>query len=147
MLTLVNNAQDRLRIPRSTTVISSTDPTVRELLVLANKEGRELASRNPWQAMTKEHTFTSVALEDQATAAEGSIPSELDRFINESFFNRTRKRRVTGPLTVEEWQTQKSIVASALTDSFRIRGDAFLLNPIPAAGDTYAYEYVSDQWC
>jgi hypothetical protein len=140
---MVNRVQDRLSLPRSTTVVSSTDDNVRALLSLAIEEGKELARRVEWQAITKEQTFVSLA----QTSQTGAIPSDFDRYVNESMFNRTRHRRIAGPLTPVEWQEQLGITASVLTDAFRIRGDAILLTPTPAAGDTYAYEYVSLNWC
>lgn len=143
LLTMINGVQDRVGLPRSTIVVSSTDQNVRRLLALANQEGRELARRHSWQAITKEKTFTSLAQASQTSA----IPTDFDRFINESMFNRTNHRRVMGPLTQEQWQAQQALNASLLTDAFRVRGNAILISPTPAAGLTYAYEYVSTQWC
>jgi hypothetical protein len=142
LLTLANTVQDRIGLPRSSIVISSTDQNVRTLLACLQEEGKELSRRASWQALTIEKTFTSIASETQT----GVIPTDLDRFVNETFFNRTRKRRVTGPLTSEEWQAQKGVVASVLTDAFRVRGNSLLLIPTPSAGDTYAYEYISKYW-
>ena len=143
LLSIVNDAQDALGLPRDTVVVSSTDQTTITLLRLANQEGRELARRHSWQALVTEKTFTSTATEEQSSV----IPTDLDRFVNESFYNRTRHRRLIGPLTATEWQGNKGITASILIDAFRVRGDAFLITPTPAAGDTYAYEYVSKNWC
>jgi hypothetical protein len=143
LLTTINRCQDWLSLPRSAVVATSTDDNVRTLLSLAQEEGKELARRCEWQAITKEKTFTSIA----AVSQTGAIPTDFDRIVNESMFNRTRKRRVVGPLTSQEWQAQLGVVASVLTDAFRIRGDAILLTPTPPAGDTYAYEYVSLNWC
>lgn len=142
LLSVVNGCQDRIGLPRSTTVIGNSDENVRALLGFSNVEGRELAKRATWQALTVEKTFTSIAAETQT----GVIPADFDRFINETFFNRTRHRYVEGPLTSQDWQAQKGITASVLTDAFRIRGNSFLLIPTPSAGDTYAYEYVSKYW-
>jgi hypothetical protein len=142
LLTLANTVQDRIGLPRSSVVISSTDQNVRTLLACLNEEGKELSKRAAWQALTKEKTFTSTA----AAVQTGAIPTDLDRFVNETFFNRSMRRRVTGPLTSEEWQAQQSIVASVLTDAFRVHGNDILITPTPAASLTYAYEYVSKYW-
>lgn len=141
--TMINEAQDSLSLPRSTVVVSSTDQNVRTLFALAQQEGRELSRRYNWQALLTEKTFTSIA----AASQTGAIPTDFDRFVNGSMFNRSRKRRVTGPLNVDEWQAQQALSASLLTDAFRIRGDAILITPTPPVGDTYAYEYVSKYWC
>lgn len=141
--TLINDAQDILSLPTSSVVVSSTDPNVRMLKTLANREGKILARAYPWQAITTEQTFTSVA----ATIQTGAVPTDYDRIINKSMFNRTQQRRCTGPLDPEEWQSQQALTTSLLTDAFRFRGDDILITPTPEAGDTYAYEYVSKNWC
>jgi hypothetical protein len=143
LLSIINDAQDEIGLTRASVVINSTDQTVRTLLRLADKEGKILMRRHAWQALVTEKTFTSTATEEQS----GVIPSDLDRYVNESFYNRTRNRRVIGPLSPLEWQKEEAITASVLTDSFRVQGDSFLLKPVPAAGDTYAFEYVSKNWC
>jgi hypothetical protein len=142
LLTIVQNAARRLGITAPSVVISSSDQNVIKLLGLSNQGGRELARRANWQALTKEKTFTSLAQESQT----GAIPADFDRVVNDTLFNRTRKRKVLGPLTPQQWQLQKSVVASVVTDSFRIRGNAILILPSPSAGDTYAYEYLSSYW-
>lgn len=141
--TLVNDAQNILSLPVSSTVVSSTDPNVRMLKSLATQEGVALARSFTWQAITKEATFTSVAQAEQTNA----IPSDFDRLIYESMYNRSQLRRITGPLDSSEWQAQQALSTSLLTDAFRIRGDAILISPTPDAGDTYAFEYVSKNWC
>lgn len=143
LLTLLNEAQDLLSLPRSTVAVSSTDLNVRQLVSIANQEGRELARRYSWSALVTEKTFTSIA----ATTQTSSIPSDFDHIVNHSMFNRTQKRRVTGPLSSQEWQAQKALSASLLTDSFKIRAGAIDIIPTPEAGDTYAYEYISKNWC
>ena len=67
--------------------------------------------------------------------------------MDDSFFNRTQKRRLNGPLTPQEWQFHKSVVATTIIEAFRVRGSALLITPTPAASVTYAYEYISKNWC
>jgi hypothetical protein len=143
LLTCVQQAADRLGIVRPSSVIGSSDQQVRQLLGLAQQEGKELARRHPWQAIIKEKTITATASETQS----GAIPSDFDRIINGTFFNRTKTRRVEGPMTAQEWQNYKSSVTTVLFDAFRIRGSAMLLAPTPTLSDSYAYEYVSLWWC
>lgn len=143
LLTIVQGACDRIGIPRPTAVIGTTDQQVLALLGFAQQEGKELARRGAWQALTSEQTFLSVASQTQT----GAVPSDLDRFIPETFYNRTRKRQVIGPLSPQEWQAQLAITATVVYDTFRQRGNDILMIPTPPAGDTYAYEYVSKNWC
>lgn len=142
--TMINDVEDELAQPRSTTVATATEANTLQLLALANREGRELMRRYPWEALRKEHTFLTVAAEEQTNAFPS--PNDFDRFIEDSQYNRTRHRRIT-LLTSSEWQAQQGLTASVLTDSFIIRGSAWLAEPTPAAGDTNAYEYVSKNWC
>lgn len=143
LLTLIQNTAGRVGITRPTSAYSSTDQQVIQLVALAQQEGKELAKRHSWQKLTSEKTFTSIAAETQTSA----IPDDFDRFVDETFFNRTMKRFVDGPLTPQEWQYHKGVVATTIIEAFRVRGNSLMLTPTPAAGSTYAYEYVSKNWC
>lgn len=145
LLTICRDAARRIGgIDVPTTIVANTSSeTAQSLLGLAQQEGKELSRRSGWQALTKETTFSATATETQS----GVIPSDLDRYVNETFYNRTRKRPVQGPLNAQEWQALKGLSASTVYDSFRIRGDAFLITPTPTANDVYAFEYITNQWC
>jgi hypothetical protein len=143
LLTICTDAVDRIAVTLSgATVFSNAGDTARQMRALANQEGKELMRRGSWEKLTKEVTFTSIAQETQT----GVIPSDYDHMLNETFYNRTRKRQVTGPLSPRDWQAQKSILATVLYDSYRIRGGDVLMIPVPPAGDTYAFEYISNKW-
>ena len=143
LLTVARNACDRIGVQRPSAAFSSTDQQIVQIVGLAQQEGIELAARYNWQVITKEKTFTSVAAETQTSA----VPSDFDRFVNDTFFNRTEKRKLEGPLTPQQWQFHKSVVATTLVEAFRQRGDDILITPTPTAGQTMAYEYISKNWC
>ena len=142
LLSCVQDAADRLGIVRPSSVIGSSDQQARQLLGLAQQEGKELARRYPWNKLVTEKTITATATETQSSG----IPTDFDRMINGSFFNRSKNRRVEGPMTPTEWQNYKASVTTVLFDAFRIRGNNLLLAPTPTAGNSYAYEYVSTYW-
>ena len=143
LLTIVQNASIDLSLPVPDAVISETDPAVKLMLRCAQEEGRSLAGRHAWQALTSEHTFTTVA-----TAAQtSSIPSDFHRLIIETMFNRTRNVRVWGPVDASEWQEAQASLVTRVDPAFRIRGDTILITPTPTAGQTVAYEYISTKWC
>lgn len=142
LLTLVQSAALRLGLVPPDTVIDNPDETATRLRALANQSGMELMRRHDWTRLTKEQTFTTVAQEIQTSA----IPADFDRFVNGTIFNRTSKRKLNGPLTAEEWQTQKSLTISILLDAFRVRGSDFIMLPTPTADETVAYEYISKYW-
>lgn len=143
LLTLIQNSCDRLGLTRPASAYGSSDPQIMQLVGLAQQEGLELNRRHTWQVMTKEQTFTAAATEAQATA----IPSDFDRYVDETMFNRTRKRHVYGPLNPQEWQFQKSVLTSTIVENWRQRGGSVMIAPTATAGDTYAFEYISTKWC
>lgn len=142
LLALVQDVCDRIGIQQPTSLVGSTDPQSRMLLRLMGQEGVELARRHNWQAITKETTFSTVA------STEGyTIPTDFDRMVEGSMFNRTMNRPVAGPLTPQRWQQLKSLLTASVWDAYRIRGSQILMMPTPTGVSTIAYEYVSKYWC
>src|SRR3954449_2284593 len=131
LLSLAQAACDILSIPRPTSVIAAADQTARTLLSCANREGKSLAARWTWQSLTKTHTFTSTATERQTAG----VPSDFGRILSNSFFNRTTKRPVMGPLTAQEWEAHTALTAQVLFDAFRFRETQLDMKPVPSAGD------------
>lgn len=143
LLTLIQDSCDLIGITRPSTVIGSADLQVRQLFALAVEEAEELAGAHPWQAMTREHTFTTIASATQT----GALPDDLDRLIPGSFYNRTTRRPVLGPVTPQRWQEiQANPQVNMVVLAYRQRDGAFLVTPTPPAGDTIAFEYVSTNW-
>lgn len=145
LLTMAQDAADDIGIPRPTAVIGSTDPTTRIMLAAANREGRNLAKRHPWQALKMETTFLTVA--DDVQTASGAVPAGFDRLIADTMWNRTQKVKIGGPITEAEYADFVGRGVGAVYPFFRFRGNKLLLTPDPTAGETYAYEYISKYWC
>jgi hypothetical protein len=143
LLAIVQDACDEIGIPRPNAVIGSSDPQARQLLRLTNADGKALSRRHDWQKLVMEKTITATATEEQT----GGIPTDYDRLIPGSFWNRSQDRQVAGPLSPQRWQMLKSGLIIMPYDCFRIRGGDLLMNPVPTAGDSLAYEYVSKYWC
>lgn len=144
VLSIIQDAAKQLSLNVPTGVVGVTsDDTVVQMLRLSNTGGKAIAKRHSWERMTKEHTFTTVADYPQTD----SIPTDFDRMLPESMFNRTRTRRVVGPMSQAEWQEMRGAVVVTINPVYRIRGGSVLLSPIPTAGDSVYYEYVSKNWC
>lgn len=143
LLTLCQAAARQLNVGVPSAIVNNTNENAALLLRLATEEGLSLMRRYPWQAITAEKTFTTVAADEQTSA----IPDDYDRMIPETMFNRNTRRRVAGPLSAEEWQQTKASLVTYVNPTFRIRGDAILMSPNPPAGETIAYEYVSKNFC
>lgn len=143
LLTLIQRVADYVSVPRPSVVVNSSDQLVRTLFAIAQEEGDDLCSSFRWAVLTQEKTFTTTATAVQT----GAVPTDLDRFVPNSFFNRTTRRQVFGPITPQEWQAIQAQPALARVYlAFRERDGDFLITPTPAAGQTIAYEYVSNYW-
>lgn len=145
LLSIIQNVTDRVgSISRPSSVIGSQDQVVRELLAFAKQEGEELMQAVNWEELTAEHTFTTIAADTQTS----SIPTDWDRFLNDSIYNRTSKRKIYGPITGQDWQQRKAFtVVSAIDYWFRVRGGQILMSPQPEAGQSVYYEYISNHYC
>ena len=142
LLTLTQAAADRIGIPRPSAIIGTSDTQIRQLLGFAQQEGKELSRRGPWQELTKEKSITATATETQT----GAIPSDFERMIEGTFWNRTQDRRVVGPLSPQKWQMLQTGLYSLVWDAFRIRSGDILMSPAPIANDVLVYEYISKNW-
>ncbi len=143
LLTIVQKVCRLVSLPVPTTVVGSTDAQVLQLWELANEEGYELSGAFDWQAMRKQYTFETVASAVQSSA----LPSDLDHFISNSFFNRTTMRNIWGPITPQQWQAiQAQPQLNRVFLTFIERDGQFLVTPTPTAGETVAYEYITTHW-
>lgn len=144
LLSIIQDAADEIRTTRPTSVIPNTDPDVENLLRLANRVGESLMKKAAWQALRKEQTFSALGQEEQTAI----LPSDFDRFVSESFWNRTSVDLLSGPVGSVRWQGMK---ANSYSDTehplFIHRGGSVHILPAPTAGDALAFEYVSNQWC
>jgi hypothetical protein len=143
LLTMCQAAAAQLSVTVPSLVMLGSDDTSVILRRLADEEGLALMGRYPWQALQREHTFTTTAADTQT----GGIPSDFDRVIPDTVFNRNTRRRVAGPLSPDEWAQTKASLVTYVNPTFRIRTDAFLMTPNPPAGETVAYEYISKNFC
>lgn len=146
LLTIISEVCGRLSLTIPATVVGNSDQQVTQLYYLTNKAGHDLAQSYNWQALTKTKTFTTV----NATTQPNAVPSDFDRFIPNSFFNRTTRRPIIGPVTPQQWEWLVAQPAySTVYLLYRQQGNAFLLGPPvtpPPAGQTIAFEYLSNQW-
>lgn len=145
LLSIVQNVTQLLSLPTPATVEGSTDRQVLQLLALANEEGKSLAKRHAWQALTEEYSFATVA--SNAQTGNDPIPADFDRWLPNTFFNRTTRRPLTGPISPREWQwIMAQPVYSTVYLAFRERTNTFLIAPVPPVGQQIFGEYVSINW-
>lgn len=75
-LQLVQQAANELSIPEPSQIVGGQDETSKQLLALANREGKDfsqMANKNGgWQKLHKEYTFTTVGYTTTGTVTNGS---------------------------------------------------------------------------
>ena len=148
LLDLINNCQDKLSLPRTTSIIGATDQNTRTLLACANDEGKEVSTDFEWTVLENEYTFTLTS-----GTANYALPTDFDRHIPQTQWDRNFHWELIGPVTPQEWQFRKSgIIASSPRRRFRIKtrvSNQFYLDPTPASSDTgltMVLEYYSASW-
>lgn len=142
LLSIVQDASDRLGLGRPSSVMASIDPLVVPLRGLAQEEGKTLAGRHTWQVLQTEYTFPTV----NGTVSY-ALPTGFGELIKDTVYNRTRRRRMVGDLSPSQWQETQASLVTMVNPAFRIRGNLFLISPTPTAAETVAYEYLSKNWC
>lgn len=148
LIQLVQAACDEIGIPQPSAIIGQVDDTSRQLLALANREGKDFSvlanSRGGWQNLHKEHTFTTVN-----GTAEYALPSDFEYFVFKSFWDGNMLWELIGPITAQEKQILRyGSVTSGPRRKFYVRSNMFYLDPEPTEdGDTIAYDYYSNAWC
>jgi len=142
LLSVVQAVADEVKDTRPTGVVSSSDPTVQLFYRLANRVGKALMKKVAWQALRTEKTFTALSTETQT----GILPSDFDRFVPETFWDRTNKFLVTGPISAVQWQSLKALSYSGSERKFILRGGSILTIPAFTGGEALAFEYVSNLW-
>lgn len=145
LLSICQDVADEVGFKQPTSIVGASDNLARQLLRLANREGRELSQAGPWEALVKEYTFT-LATSDQDYA----LPSDFRYIIPSTTWNRDNKRIVINPVSSQEWQFLKGWTAiQGLNLRARIRdGQLEFEQTITSAdnGKTIAFEYVSKYW-
>lgn len=145
VLSVVQHFCKRTNLPVPATVLGTTDEEVLQVMSLLEEEGNDLSGRGSWQSLTFEASLTSAATESQG--AMTSIATNGFRYIkNQTIWDRTNRLPIWGPLDDKEWQARKALAPTGPRYQFRIRGGLLIINPVPVAGYSWYFEYVSKNW-
>jgi hypothetical protein len=140
---MISNVCRRVGEPVPNVVVTSTDPTVQQMLSFANEQGTALMRYGDWRKLRKTKLFLTLNQEEQT----GMVPSDLGTWIDESAWNRSARRPIWGPVDPQTWQAWKAFDTFPVMDTWFFEGDNILVQPIPPAGETYAFAYRSNLWC
>ena len=148
LLTMIQEvAEDLQGVESPTTVIGNTSDDIKQLLALANREGRDLASRYRWERLLKEHTFTFATSKDQGVL-NGTVVSSADveYIVNDTIWDRTERIPLLGPMSPPIRQAQEAYNITGPYTRYFLRGGKLFFDLVPAA-NTGAFEYKSTHWC
>lgn len=121
-----------------------TDARILQLLRLLEEEGTDLSKRGSWEGLTNEATHTTLASEDQG-AITSIATNGYRHIVNNTIWDRTDRLPIA-LLGSTDWQTLKAITNQGPRYRYRFRGGRMLVSPVPAAGHTWAFEYLSKNW-
>jgi hypothetical protein len=140
LLTALNWVQRMVSLPVTSSIIGDAQEAQQLLYALAQEEVEELAARHEWPELRTSHTFTASVAELQATG----LPADFDRMCADSFWNRTRDIRITGPVSSAYYQAQQAaaIVGSIMYPKWIRRSDGLHILPAPTSADAMGYDYI-----
>lgn len=111
-----------------------------KLLRALTKTVKFLAGDADWQVLKREHTFTSAGTETEPNA----FPSDFLRFVPKTIYDRTRHWELPDPLSPQDWQARKALLATTVIPEIIIAGDTWKFAPAPPNGDLIAYWYITN---
>lgn len=144
-LSIVQAVAEEVNLPTVAGITGVTNENVKQIVRALNNEGRYLTISYDWTTLQAEHTFSTVADSDSYV-----LPSDFQRMIGNTLWNRSDNWQVRGPASPQEWQYRKSgLVNTSIRDRYRLKGSAnsrFFIEPTPSAVETIAFEYISKNW-
>lgn len=143
-LSIVQTICKRLNLNAPSQAIGNTDSQVITIVELCNEEGQELSVRNEWTSLLQTATYTTLATQIQGSL--DTIAPNYNYIINDTIWNLSLRRPVFGPKTPQGWQQQLAFAINGPWSNFRIKDNNLLMYPVPSAGQTCTFEYVSKNW-
>jgi len=146
LLSIAQAVSDFVGFERPTTVNGNTDPIARQLKVMINREGSQLMRSNNWPILMKEHTFNTVN-----GTQNYALPTDFDRFVSGTAYNRTDLDALVGPITPQTYQADRfGTVTGGIVQRFRLKPASnalrFDITPTPTSAESVGFEYVSSHW-
>jgi len=142
-LSIVRQVAGELGLPAPTSLSTTDDPQISQLLALLNSAGNELVVFYPWEQLIRIFDMMTVPAQDKY-----SLPADWTYFVNQTQWDRTNRWPLLGPKSPQEWAwLTGGGIASAPRTRYRVYGDKLVLFPVP--GSTPAnitIEYITKNW-
>lgn len=144
LIDIVRAVADTTSGPRPAIIIGNTNPEAQSYLRAVTKVGLKLMKVYPWNALRKEYSFTAGGTE--TLIASASMPSDFDRFIPETFWDRSTSVLISGPISAARWQSLKASNYIGDNHVFTYRRGDVLTIPIVGSGSSVVFEYITNQY-
>jgi hypothetical protein len=141
---IVSDAAVEIGLNANADPYASNDPNIVQMCQLLKSLGRELVLSRNWTYLLKTHLFTTV----QGTP-NYSLPTDFRRMLDQTWWNRTNRLPVGGPLSPQEWQYLKArLVGVVFNVLFRPQDGQIELYPDvnTPGGYQIAFEYETKYW-
>jgi hypothetical protein len=145
-LAIVGDLCARMGFTVPSAVVGSVDPQVAQMRSLLEEECNDLSQRHRWQEQTIQGTWTTIANADQG-ALSAIFPQGFRAVVDNTIWDRTDRLPVLGPMAPEDYQALLAILATGPRYRYIIQGSHLLVNPAPAAGHAWAFEYYTKYFC
>lgn len=139
---VIRRVMGSLGLPKVTDVASSNDATARQMWNLAIECGQDLLDAHDWQILSKTFEITTT------TALEYPLPSDFQRFVDETGWNNTSRIPLMGPIGDQQWRMlqARQLGGSTLALQYVIENDKVVLYYAPSPSQTLTMDYVSRGW-
>jgi len=144
VLQMVQRCTARMALPQPATVYNATDPQTQQFGEFINEMLTEYMKwpDTYWTPLLREWNFTTLAADAQPSNA---VPTDLDRFVDNSMWDRTLTRPVVGPISPQIWEAWKARpVLTSVVFGYTMRGYVMYTAPNPPAGDAVYYQYITN---
>ena len=142
---IVNQAAVEVGLRSVQDPYTATDANIVQMCQLLKSLGREIVHMRDWNILRRERVFTTVAGQSSYP-----LPADYHNMVDQTWWNRTNRLPVGGPVSAQEWQYLKGrLVGIVFNVLFRPMQNAIVLYPTGTAapgGFEIVYEYQSEWW-
>ena len=140
------------------TTLNSTNMTVSSTATISNLYGVQGSGINQACYVNAIVNGTNLTLSQPATSTNANatytftkvkyaMPSDYDRQINDTHWDKTKHWAMLGPETAQQWEWLISgYISTGPRIRYRIFGSYFQIWPFVATAETIGFEYVSNGW-
>jgi len=143
ILSIIRKSAAVCNITVPSSVVSSVDDNIKQMMVLAQMEGEETSSSFDWRNLK-----TAMSIAGDGVTAQFLLPPDFDRFAPGMPLVSSAYPRwpLVGPVDDDTLLRLKSIGVLSPVPCWRLVGGAIEFWPAPAAGTTITSEYRSSAW-